>query len=72
MIVPGIDGQKMSKSYNNFINIFLPEKDLLKVVKSIITDATPLEQPKNPETCHVFAIYKLLASDVQIGEMRAN
>jgi tryptophanyl-tRNA synthetase len=70
MIVPGIDGQKMSKSYNNFINIFLPEKELLKVIKSIVTDATPLEQPKNPETCHVFAIYKLVASPSQVTLMR--
>ncbi len=72
MIVPGIDGQKMSKSYNNFINIFLPEKELLKVIKSIITDATPLEQPKNTDTCHVFAIYKLIATEVQVAEMRNN
>jgi len=72
MIVPGIDGQKMSKSYNNFINIFLPEKELLKVVKSIVTDATPLEEPKNPDTCNVFKIYSLLATPEQITEMRAN
>lgn len=72
MIVPGIDGQKMSKSYNNFINIFLPEKELLKVVKSIVTDATPLEQPKNPDTCNVFALYKLIASEEKIKAMREN
>lgn len=72
MIVPGIDGQKMSKSYNNFINIFLPEKDLKKVVMSIQTDSTPLEEPKNPDTCNVFQIFKLLASPEQIAEMRAN
>lgn len=72
MIVPGIDGQKMSKSYNNFINIFLPEKELLKVVKTIITDATPLEEPKNPETCNVFKIFKLLADANQVYEMHAN
>lgn len=72
MVVPGIDGQKMSKSYNNFINIFLPEKELLKVVKAIVTDATPLEEPKNPDTCNVFALYKLLASPEKIEEMRAN
>lgn len=72
MIVPGIDGQKMSKSYNNYINIFLPEKELLKVVKTIITDATPLEEPKNSETCNVFKLYKLLADPNQISEMRAN
>ncbi|MBC7696410.1 MAG: tryptophan--tRNA ligase [Burkholderiales bacterium] len=72
MIVPGIDGQKMSKSYNNYINIFLPEKELLKVVKTIVTDATPLEEPKNPDTCNVFKLYKLLADINQVTEMRAN
>jgi tryptophanyl-tRNA synthetase len=72
MIVPGTDGQKMSKSYNNYINIFLPENELLKVVKTIITDATPLEEPKNPDTCNVFQIYRLLADSNQIMEMRAN
>lgn len=72
MIVPGTDGQKMSKSYNNFINIFLPEKELKKVVMSIQTDSTPLEEPKNPDTCNVFQIFKLLASPEQITEMRAN
>ncbi len=72
MIVPGIDGQKMSKSYNNFIDIFLPDKELKKVVLSIITDSTPLEQPKNPDTCNVFALYKLVASPQQTEEMRQN
>jgi tryptophanyl-tRNA synthetase len=72
MTVPGTDGQKMSKSYNNFINIFLPEKDLLKVVKTIVTDATPLEEPKNPDSCNVFKLYSLLADTNQITEMRAN
>lgn len=72
MTIPGTDGQKMSKSYNNFINIFLPEKDLLKVVKTIITDATPLEEPKNPDTCNVFKLYSLLANENQIAEMRNN
>ena len=72
MIVPGIDGQKMSKSYNNFIDIFLPDKELKKVVLSIITDSTPLEQPKNPDTCNVFALYKLVASSSQTEEMRQN
>lgn len=72
MIVPGTDGQKMSKSYNNFINIFLPEKELKKVVMSIVTDATPLEAPKNPDTCNVFALYKLLAAKEQVAEMRAS
>ena len=72
MLVPGIDGQKMSKSYNNFINIFLPEKELLKVVKTIETDSTPIEEPKNFETCNVFNIFKLIASPSQIEEMKTN
>lgn len=72
MIVPGIDGQKMSKSYNNFINIFLPEKELKKVVMSIVTDSTPLESPKNPDTCNVFKLYKLIANENQVEEMREN
>ncbi len=72
MLVPGTDGQKMSKSLHNFINIFLPEKELKKIVMSIITDATPLEAPKNTETCNVFALYKLIASEQQIAEMREN
>jgi len=72
MTIPGTDGQKMSKSYGNTIDIFLPNKKLRKQVMSIVTDSTPLEEPKNPDTCHVFALYKLLASDEQITEMRAN
>jgi tryptophanyl-tRNA synthetase len=72
MLIPGIDGKKMSKSLNNFINIFLPEKELKKIIMSIVTDTTPLEEPKNPETCNVFALYKLIASEQQIKEMREN
>lgn len=70
MVVPGIDGQKMSKSYNNYINIFLPEKELKKVVMSIVTDATPLEAPKNPATCNVFRLYELMASAAQTADLR--
>jgi tryptophanyl-tRNA synthetase len=72
MTVPGTDGQKMSKSYNNIIDIFLPDKQLRKNVMGIITDSTPLEAPKNPDTCNVFNIYKLLATERQIEEMRQN
>lgn len=72
MIVPGIDGQKMSKSYNNFINIFLPEKELKKVVMSIVTDAKTLEEPKDPDTNNVYNIYKLIATPEQTAEMRSN
>ena len=68
-LVPGRDGHKMSKSRDNIINIFLPEKRLKKQVNQIVTDSTPLEDPKDPDTCNAFAIYKLLASDDQVGEM---
>lgn len=71
-IVPGTDGEKMSKSRNNFINIFLEDKTLRKQVMAIQTDSTPLEEPKNPDTCNVFAIYKLLASPEQAEAMRNN
>ncbi len=70
MTVPGIDGQKMSKSYNNYIDVFLPKKPLKKVINSIVTDSTPLEEPKDPDACHVFALYKLMANEQQIAEMR--
>lgn len=72
MTIPGIDGNKMSKSYNNTINIFLPKKQLRKKIMSIVTDSKPLEEPKNPDTCNVFALYKLLATDEQVSEMRKN
>ncbi|GBR75655.1 tryptophanyl-tRNA synthetase [Candidatus Termititenax persephonae] len=64
-IVPGTDGQKMSKSYGNTIEIFGEEKVLRKQVMNIVTDSTPLEQPKNPATCNVFKIYALLATAEQ-------
>jgi tryptophanyl-tRNA synthetase len=72
MIVPGTDGQKMSKSYNNFINLFLPEKELKKVIMGIVTDARSLEDPKDPDTCNVFALYKLIASPGEVEAMRKN
>ncbi|MBO0929649.1 tryptophan--tRNA ligase [Fibrella aquatilis] len=71
MTIPGIDGAKMSKSYNNYIDIFLPENDLWKVVKRILSDSTPLEAPKNPDNDITFQLYSLLASDEQIEQMRA-
>tara|TARA_Y100001978_G_scaffold201662_1_gene220565 strand:+ start:1834 stop:2910 length:1077 start_codon:yes stop_codon:yes gene_type:complete len=70
--VPGTDGQKMSKSYGNTIDIFASAKALKKQVMGIVTDSTPLEEPKNPDTCNVFALYQLLATETQIEEMRAN
>ena len=72
MTVPGTDGNKMSKSYGNIIDIFLPDKKLRKNIMAIVTDSTPLEDPKNPDTCNVFAIYKLLATPQQIETMRQN
>ena len=70
--IPGTDGQKMSKSYNNYIDIFLPEKALKKNVNSIVTDSTPMEQPKDPDACNVFKLYSLIASEAQVKQMRAN
>ncbi|MFN0049062.1 MAG: tryptophan--tRNA ligase [Cytophagales bacterium] len=70
MTVPGVDGQKMSKSYGNTIDIFQDDKDLLKNIKLIVTDSTPLEEPKNPDTCNVFKIYSLVATKAEIEQMR--
>jgi tryptophanyl-tRNA synthetase len=72
MIIPGIDGQKMSKSYGNTIDVFAPEKELLKTIKSIISDSTPLEDPKDPAKDVTFKLYSLLASPEQTATMRAN
>lgn len=72
MYVPGTDGTKMSKSKGNIINLFLPDKKLRKQIMKIETDSTPLEEPKNPDTCNLFALYKLVANEKQIAEMRAN
>lgn len=70
MTIPGTDGQKMSKSYGNIIDVFLPEKKLRKNVMQIVTDSTPLEEPKNPDTCNVFALYQLLGTKEQVEDMR--
>ncbi|MFS4483573.1 tryptophan--tRNA ligase [Hyunsoonleella sp. 2307UL5-6] len=71
-LIPGTDGEKMSKSRNNTINIFLADKKLRKQIMSIKTDSTPLEDPKDWSTCNCFAIYSLLADATQIAEMKAN
>ncbi|ERM81288.1 tryptophanyl-tRNA synthetase [Rhodonellum psychrophilum GCM71 = DSM 17998] len=71
MIIPGTDGQKMSKSYDNFIDIFLPEKELKKNINRIITDSTPLEEPKNPDTCNVFKLFSLIANPDQVADLRS-
>jgi tryptophanyl-tRNA synthetase len=70
MTIPGTDGQKMSKSYGNTIDIFLPEKQLRKQIMSIVSDSTPLEEPKNPDTDNTFILYSLIASDDQKKAMR--
>ena len=70
MYVPGTDGDKMSKSKNNIINIFLPDKQLRKQIMKIKTDSTPLEDPKNPDTCNLFALYKLVATKEQTEDLR--
>ena len=72
MIIPGTDGEKMSKSRRNYINIFLSDKELKKQIMSIQTDSTPLEAPKDPDNCNVFALYKLLATEAQTAQMAAN
>ena len=71
-LIPGQDGEKMSKSRGNTINIFLPEKQLKKQVNGIVTDSLPLEEPKDPDTCNAFKIYALLANEEQTKTMRAN
>ncbi|WP_372754779.1 tryptophan--tRNA ligase [Mariniflexile sp.] len=72
MIIPGTDGEKMSKSRENFINIFLDDKKLRKQIMTIQTDSTALEEPKDWSTCNCFAIYSLLADEDQIKTMKAN
>ena len=72
MYIPGTDGAKMSKSKENTINIFQTGKKLRKQIMGIATDSTPLEEPKDPDTCNVFALYKIMASEGQLAEMRKN
>lgn len=72
MYVPGTDGSKMSKSKGNTINIFLDDKQLRKQIMGIETDSTPMEAPKNPDTCNVFGLYKLLGSKEEVVQMRKN
>ncbi|WP_276496425.1 tryptophan--tRNA ligase [Pontibacter litorisediminis] len=72
MTVPGINGEKMSKSYGNIIDIFEADKPLRKTIMSIVTDSTPLEEPKNPEEDTTFKLYSLLASPEEVEKMRQN
>jgi tryptophanyl-tRNA synthetase len=69
--VPGTDGVKMSKSKGNTINLFQTDKKLRKQIMQIETDSTPLEAPKDPETCNVFAIYKLIGSEAEVADLKA-
>lgn len=69
MTIPGTDGRKMSKSYGNVVDVFLPKKQLKKQIMGIQTDSTPLEDPKDPNTCNVFALYKFLATDEQAKQL---
>ncbi|MBA7692764.1 Tryptophan--tRNA ligase [subsurface metagenome] len=67
-VVPGTDGRKMSKSYNNTIEIFEPEKSVKKKIMQIVTDSTPVEQPKDSDKCNVFALLKLVASPDELAD----
>lgn len=69
-VIPGVDGQKMSKSYGNALEIFESEASLKKKVMKIVTDSTPVEDPKDPDTCNVFALYKLFADESQLADAR--
>jgi len=71
-LIIGTDGQKMSKSKNNIINIFLPDNQLKKQIMSIKTDSLPIESPKNPNKCNVFALYSLIANDKEVTQMKEN
>jgi tryptophanyl-tRNA synthetase len=72
MYIPGTDGDKMSKSKGNLISLFQTDKQLRKQIMGIQTDSTSIEAPKDPDTDNVFALYKILASEAQIAEMRTN
>ena len=72
MTIPGVDGQKMSKSYGNTIDLFQPDKQLRKNVMKVVSDSKSLEEPKDPDTDNTFALYKVVASEAQVAEMRNN
>jgi tryptophanyl-tRNA synthetase len=69
-VVPGLDGQKMSKSYHNTIEIFTDRKELQKKVSRIVTDSTPVDQPKNPDRCNLFALYRLFSTPEELAALR--
>ena len=68
--VPGLDGRKMSKSYGNTIDLFLDEKPLRKQIMRIVTDPTPIEEAKNPDSCNIFQIYRLFLDEAGVEELR--
>jgi tryptophanyl-tRNA synthetase len=70
MLIPGIDGQKMSKSYNNYIDVFKEKNELRKDVMSIVTDTKTLEEPKDPSTCNVFKLYSSVATEAETSLLR--
>ena len=70
MTIPGLDGQKMSKNYNNTVPLFLDEKPLRKKIMQIKTDSTPVEDPKDPSKCNVFSLYKLFANETDINRLK--
>ncbi len=70
-VIPGTDGQKMSKSYNNTIELFGNEKAIRKKIMSIPTDSTPMEDPKDPDKCNIFALFKLFSNERQIADLAA-
>jgi len=70
--IPGLDGQKMSKSYNNTIELFLEEKALKKKIMGIITDSTPVEAPKDPATSSIVALYRLFATPADVAQMETD
>ncbi len=72
MYIPGTDGEKMSKSKGNTIDLFQTDKNLRKQIMGVVTDSTPMEAPKNPDTDNVFALYGILASTEQVAQMRNN
>ena len=71
-LIPGTDGHKMSKSRNNLIDIFLPEKKLRKQIMSIVSNSEALEDPKDPDGCNIFALYALLAEKDAVSKMRTS
>ncbi len=68
--VPGLDGRKMSKSYGNSIDLFLEDKPLRKQIMRIVTDPTPIEEPKNPDSCNIFQIYRLFLDKQGVEDLR--